>query len=262
MDPIHYAASIGDIEEVVRLVQEDGERLNARDHGGMTSLMRAVQNGHDPVVRWLLALRVNVKLTNIGGYIVAHLACSGNRSSTLSLVLGAGAPVNTRALHGWTPLISAARSSYECLKVLLEHGTDEVNLDGQKHDNGSALHIAADRMHVSNVRMLLEAGANPTIRNFIGQMPVDVARARHHQPCTDLLQAAIDEPQSPRLLLKARVLFDAGHAIEATRIVAGQKERLRPSGQREKVTAAASVYLKKRVGTGAPSAARAHEEGR
>ena len=56
------------------------------------------------------------------------------------------------------------------------------------------------------MQLLLQAGADPTIRNYDGDRALDKARLDGHQLCISLLEAAVAEPQRSRLLFKARAL--------------------------------------------------------
>ena len=111
--------------------------------------------------------------------------------------------------------------------------------------------MAADWEHPEIVHLLLLAGADATIRsNSGGHTSLNLARIHTCHACIALLQAAMDESQRPRSLLKARALLDAAHAIDAARIDARDKEGLPLAGQRDEAIAAAPTYLKQRVGQG------------
>ena len=108
--------------------------------------------------------------------------------------------------------------------------------------------MAAWRGQLEIVQLLLLAGANPTIRDNNGRMPLDEAQLHNSHTSIALLQAALAESQRPRSLLKARALLDAAHAIRTARIDARDKEGLPLAEQRDKAMAAAPAYLKQRVG--------------
>lgn len=101
-----------------------------------------------------------------------------------------------------------------CVKLLLARGGRALNLDLIGHD-GTALH------HMSSlpiVRLLLEAGADPTIRNGRGELAI-VSTAREYladwkkTEQDAVFLPAMTEPQRPRALLKARRFVDASLAV-------------------------------------------------
>jgi ankyrin repeat protein len=87
MAPIYSAASRGELEEITRLVEEDGRQLNAQNENGDTPIMVAAERGKDSVVTRLIALRADMGAKNRREQTAAHLACGNNRASTLALLI-------------------------------------------------------------------------------------------------------------------------------------------------------------------------------
>ncbi len=249
MSSIRRAVQHGDLAELDRLLEEDGRRLNTQTDYGETPLTCAAMHGRDAVVARLLALGADVGLRDRYGNSAAHRACYGKHWSTLTLLLDAGAPFNARENEGWTPLMLAAeQGAARCVAVLVDRGGDALELDAVENEHGwTALHLAAidDRLHLQILPLLLDAGANPTIRDSYGDTPLDVAQRKG----IALLEAAIAEPQRPRYLLKARDLLDAALAISEARKDAADKGEP-PAVQREQAVAVAPAYLKRRVAEG------------
>jgi hypothetical protein len=249
--PIHEAAARGDMAEVERLVEEeDGSRLNAQDRGGMTPLMWAAEGEQDAVVERLLALGADVGLRDCEGQTAAHFACDGDHASTLALLLDHGAPINACSCDGATLLMWAAfYGATECVTLLLARGGDALELDARDQYGTTALHRAPQGGKAEIVRLLLQAGADPTIRNNYGRTPLDVARRMGYQSCILFLEPAI-APQYARSLLKARALLDAALAVSKARNDAADKGEPPAVQQQEKALAAAPAYLKGRVAEG------------
>jgi ankyrin repeat protein len=272
MEPIHIAAALGNLAEVNRLVEEDGQRLNAQAQGydgeravlnGTTSLMWAACEGHSTVVERLLALGADVGLRNEMGHTAAHWACSTKHASSLALLLDAGALLNARNNNGFTPLMLAAwKGAAACVKLLLASGGDALELDAVDQDGDTALHAAAYYNHPEIIQLLLQAGADPIIGDNNGRTPLDLARAEGHAQCIALLEVAVAEPQRARSLLKARTLLDAAYAVPKARKDAADKGGP-PAMQQEKALAAAPPYLKGRVAEGLalPAVVVMEEEG-
>ena len=65
-----------------------------------------------------------------------------------------------------------------CVTLLLTRGGDALELDAQTlDDRRTALHHAALEQHPDVVRLLLLAGADPTIRDINGDTPFDTGPA-------------------------------------------------------------------------------------
>ncbi len=138
-----------------------------------------------------------------------------------------------------------------CVAVLVDRGGHALELDAvEKRDGGTALHDATLRNRPQILQLLLDAGADPTIRNTSGDTPLDLAGIfLHTRQCGALLLTAILEPQRPRYLLKACALLDAALAIPEARKDSANKGEP-PAVQREQAVAVAPAYLKRRVAKG------------
>jgi hypothetical protein len=258
MEPIHDAAVDGDVAAVTRLVKKDGACLDAQIEEdfmaedasikGCTPLMLATLCGRDAVVARLLALKADMELTDSIRWRAVHWACFKKRPSALALLIDAGCSLNEPDADGRSPLIVATNwNAPECVAVLLARGGDALDVNAATTEHKStALHWAAYMDHREILTLLLQAGADPTIRNTYDRSPWEVAQRKGHKQCVRLLQAAILEPLRARTLLKARALVDAAVAIPKARKDAEDKG-LSAAVQKEKAMAAAPSYLKGRV---------------
>jgi hypothetical protein len=247
MAPIHDAARRGNLAAVNRLVEEDGGRLNARGFFDKTPLMEAAQRGHDAVVARLLELEADVGSVDNDGRTAAHWACVHNHASTLALLLDDGASINAHDNHARTPLIMAGyHGATDCVKLLLARGGDALELNATDNCGDTALHEAAHRNRATIIQLLLQAGANPTIRNNQGRTLLDLTT---NAQCIALLQSSLAASHAARALLKHRALIDAAYAIPKARNDAADKGEP-PAIQQEKALAAAPAYLKGRVAEG------------
>ena len=175
--------------------------------------------------------------------------------------------MNARTNDGSTPLIVAASyGAVYCLALLIARGGDTLGLNAIRTGNdgvgNSALHYAAFYNYPEIIALLLQAGANPTVKDVDDETPLDYARAKGHPQCAAILETAMLEPQCPRLLLKTRALLDAAHAIREARagnisndddneqdqpVVRRRSPRLE---SKEQTVAAAPVYLKQQAAQG------------
>ena len=146
------------------------------------NLLAAAWNGDiEGVTKALRSTSCNV--SNSRGLTPLHLACERDNLAIAILLLDRGAKMQARANGDRLPLHLAARyGSPETVEMLLErHGCD---VNATTVDGRTALHYAAsvadddDEERRDVVRILRDAGANPTIRDKRGDTAMDVAQRR------------------------------------------------------------------------------------
>ena len=189
--PLIIAAANSQSAEVVRVLLSRGANVNAADSSGITpliaaansdnreaaelllargadphvkaginqaatALMGAAINGNHPLVRALLARKVNVAdvssergqtakngMIKFAAVTALHLAITGGNADVVESLLKAGAPVNAADVRGMTPLVFA---------------------------------VATDRPNMRIVQLLVAHGADPSFRAQGGESPVEWAR--------------------------------------------------------------------------------------
>lgn len=94
--------------------------------------------------------------------------------------------VNAEDEDGVIPLVTACRvGDARLVRLLLGAGAD-VNA-ACSFDSYTALHAAACEGHAECCRLLLEHGANPNARNFVGMTPLYVAALEGAADCCEVL---------------------------------------------------------------------------
>jgi ankyrin repeat protein len=195
---LDYAAEQGSEATLKRLL-EGGVVASARDANGYTALHRArsvkvaemlvtagasttlaALDGKTPlhlaamqderVAEFLLRQGVDVNALDKSGQTPLYSAV--RRGSTVLKLLEAGAMVNIVDNEGKTPLHYAAADSSEVSKILVGKG---ISLGAKDKFGNTPLHEAAkvNRSHL--VRILIELGADPTIKNLEGKTAPDLA---------------------------------------------------------------------------------------
>jgi hypothetical protein len=150
-----------------------------------------------------------------------------------------------------TALVVAARQgATECVELLLACGGSGLDLERYDSNTGfTALHVSAYGGRPEMLRLLLGAGADPTVGDCVCHTPLDVARAIGYACCTALLEAAVAEPHRARALFKARSLVDAAIAVPKAAKAARDKG-LSLAEEQRLTLAAAPAFLKGRVAWG------------
>ena len=168
--PLHLAASnelYG--PSVIQLLLEWGANVDPLDEQFCTPLNFAVLGCHVNAVRELLAASANVnevhprqptKALNISVQSLNPSFASSN------YVL----PYYRRKF-----LRNCSRTDY---LLIMKHllSVPSIRINHCDRSTGTALHYAAEADSVEGVRLLLEHGANPEIRNSEGKLPVDLTK--------------------------------------------------------------------------------------
>ncbi|KAK4653514.1 hypothetical protein QC762_0084380 [Podospora pseudocomata] len=183
--PLWYAAQNGH-EAVVKKLLATGADVNATTgtSGDQTALQAAAGGGHLEVVEKLLAAGADINATSAGG---GHL-------KVVEKLLAAGADVNAAAATsgGKTALQAAAGGGHlEVVEKLLAAGAD-VNAAAATSGGQTALQAAAGGGHLEVVEKLLAAGAdvNAAAATSGGQTALQAAAGGGHLKVVEKLLVA------------------------------------------------------------------------
>ncbi len=143
-------------EHTVRHLLRKGANPNARSTYGLTPLYRAVYDKRNSVAQVLLENRAdpNAQISTCG-FTPLHLAAKQGETGMIHLLLSKEASPQTKDHDGYTPLHVAARGNY----AADAHGG-----------------YVPDPSHIKTMELLLENGADPTVKNRGGKMPLQQAQ--------------------------------------------------------------------------------------
>lgn len=189
----------------------DSQSGRIREH--LTPLMKAAADSDASAVKRLLRGGAPVNDADVDGYTALHLAAHCGEVTIVKMLLKAGANVNAKTKQGVTPLLSSidmmcptpgvtlaliragadvndadsrgsnalcyatTESSIEVMKELLKRGADPNVLCKSMEDR--PLHLSALNGFTDRVELLLEAGADPQLRNSAGQTALEVANKNY-----------------------------------------------------------------------------------
>ncbi|XP_036887868.1 ankyrin repeat domain-containing protein 29 isoform X3 [Sturnira hondurensis] len=169
---LFFAAQQGH-NDVVRFLFEFGASTEFRTKDGGTALLAASQYGHRQVVDTLLKHGANIHDQLCDGATALFLAAQGGYLDVTRLLLSSGAKVNQPRQDGTTALLKAANQGYnDVIEELLKFSPTL----GILKNGTSALHAAVLSGNIKTVSLLLEAGADPALRNKANKLPAELTQ--------------------------------------------------------------------------------------
>lgn len=142
--PLHISAAEGHLDVVKFLLLQPGININARDTNDFSPLLDAIVNGHHGVVQYLKACGGTISECKLAS-LMTSAASTGDTRTMKRLIRWAG-HVNVSDFNGQT-----------------------------------ALHMAAMCGRLNVVNLLLKEGADATLVNRYGQIPLQIATANGHK---------------------------------------------------------------------------------
>lgn len=190
--PLVRASRRGDLDIMRVLLDAGADPNRISTYGNSSALVDAAQAGHFDAVRLLIAAGADVDkaLSESDGFCPLHFAAQRGNLDFLRLLLGAGANVNIMAGNwGWTPLHAAAAGGHHgIIQSLIAAGAslNAQTTDGSPSGETPLMAAVYPPGHPECVRVLLEAGADPSIRNKRKQTVLD--RAQGLPDCLKILK--------------------------------------------------------------------------
>ena len=262
--PIFDDIEGGNQEEVQRRVRADAVVLEERLMWGdrWTPLIFSIMEEKLTITLWLIEHRGQHDLDSIDrtGWTALHCASMIGMLSVVKALVGAGANPAAMNQHGATPLFWAVNCNpitddparrarrADIVAFLLQQPAVKATIDAVTQFFSTALSRASCQGMLSNVQILLHAGANPTIPAG-PESPLNKAIAHSHHDIAALLRTAIAEPDHARALHKARTLLNAGPAVTKASADARKKD-VSVAAQQRAMLAAVPECLKGRVAWG------------
>ncbi|TAM45192.1 MAG: ankyrin repeat domain-containing protein [Burkholderiaceae bacterium] len=164
---------------------------NTRDPKGQNGLLMALSEPALKAAQALLdAPKIDVEARNKAGESPLMIAALHGQIDMVRELIAKGADINK---PGWTPLhYAATRGHLEIMSLLLEHS---AYIDAASPNGTTPLMMAASYGTPAAVKLLLDEGADPTLKNQQGLTAINFAQRANRQDSADLIAAAIRATQ-------------------------------------------------------------------
>lgn len=174
----------------LRQLQQRGFDLNTRNEAGEHALFLALRDDAPAVYNFLLAqanVKVEVRTANDESPLM--MAALKGRLQAARRLIERKAEVNKT---GWTPLHYAATNADEeslpMVRLLLEH---HAYIDAESPNGTTPLMMAAHYGNPGVVKLLLEEGADPLLKNQQGLSAIDFANRAQRAESAEMIAATV-----------------------------------------------------------------------
>jgi hypothetical protein len=184
VDTILKAVKFDDVNAVQKALA-NGLDPNITDKGGMPLIVLAAREKSDRVAA-LLASNPDTDIEKLdsAGENALMLAALNGDLNLVKLLIDKGAEVNKK---GWAPLHYAAANGADAVaQLLIDHS---AYLDAASPNGTTPLMMAARGNHITMAKVLLDAGADPRVKNQLGMTALDFAKLYHAKDVTEGLEA-------------------------------------------------------------------------
>jgi ankyrin repeat protein len=202
LSPGLYASSFDDFFIAVkqdnvaalRQLAQRGFDLNTLNTEGEHALFLAIRDDAPGVAAFLVGQpKVNVEVRTAQGESPLMMAAIKGQLELASRLIARKAEVNK---PGWTPLHYAVsrdtETSTAMVRLLLEH---HAYIDAESPNGTTPLMMAAHYGSPKAVKILLEEGADPLIRNQRGMTAIDFAQRANRAESADIIAAFVRSKQ-------------------------------------------------------------------
>ena len=183
-----FKAIVFDQVPVVGNLIYRGMDPNTPTEKGEPALVFAVRSGAPKTVAYLLKQpSIQIDATNMADETALMLAANANDLASANLLIEAGASVNR---PNWTPLHYAASKGHTAMmRLLIEN---DAYVDAESPNGTTPLMMAAYYASPNAVKLMLEEGADPLLRNQDGQTALDMALVKDKKLSAQYIRAFIE----------------------------------------------------------------------
>lgn len=158
-----------------------------------TGLLLALREGAMKVFRLLMnAPNIDLEAKARNGDTALMIAAYKNNKEAVQALLAKGVQVNR---PGWTALhYAAAAGAEDIVRMLLEKS---AYIDAESPNKTTPIMMAAWEGHIWTVKLLLDEGADATLKNERGMTAIDFAKAGGHSDIVEGLNYRLQKAAKP-----------------------------------------------------------------
>jgi uncharacterized protein len=192
-----FVAILRDDADAITALLRRGFDPDTRDPKGQVGLTIALQNGSDKAFAALLsAPKINVDARNAEDESPLMMAALKGKLEAVRALLARDADVNKT---GWTPLhYAASAGSSQHLAIIALLLENHAYIDATSPNGTTPLMMAAQYGSTEAVQLLLDEGADPTLRNMLKLTAADFALRVSRTEAAEKIAAAIRKRQPNR----------------------------------------------------------------
>lgn len=171
------AVKIDDAGKVKSLLQRGLDPNLIEEQRYDTGLIIALREGSVKVFELLINTpNINLEAQSRNGDTALMIAAYKNNRAAVEALLARKVQVNR---PGWTALhYAAAAGANEIIQMLLDNST---YIDAESPNKTTPIMMAAYEGHIMTVKLLLDEGADATLRNDLGMTAIDFAEKGGHR---------------------------------------------------------------------------------
>ncbi|MBC3830616.1 ankyrin repeat domain-containing protein [Undibacterium amnicola] len=193
-EKIIRAARFDDVSTIKKYADQQGDINLAEAVRGETLLMISVRENSQRVFDYLLMHpKIHLDQRAKNGDTAIMLTAYLEQKDKLQRLIDAGAQVNQA---GWTALhYATVVGNLEIVKILLEH---YAYIDAETPNKTTPLMLAARRGEMSVLKLLIDEGADISLKNMLGWTAHDFAVESERRDIAALLQELMQAKTSER----------------------------------------------------------------
>ena len=183
------AVKVDNADAITRLLDAGFEPNYVEEERGDSGLMLAIRENCPSVIKVLLANgKTNLEVKAKNGDNALMLAAYKGNLAVVKALIARGAQVNR---PDWTALHYAAYMGHqEIVSLLLEHS---AYIDAEAPNKNTPIMMAALAGHIYVVKLLLDEGADATLKNDRGFTAMDLAIQGKHKDIVEGLQFRLNQ---------------------------------------------------------------------